>query len=113
MLVNEPLVQLSNWPVAVLFKTASGNAGTLSDRTLSRRPWSAASGAIVGANARAHGQTLVNSHEAHAVDELGRGTVTSPHERRLGTYGSEGWGFESLRARHNEMASGQHECSSS
>src|SRR5664280_3623699 len=89
MLVNEPLVQLSNWPVAVLFKTASGNAGTLSDRTLSRRPWSAASGAIVGANARAHGQTLVNSHEARAVDELGRGTVTSPHERRLGTYGSD------------------------
>jgi hypothetical protein len=54
----------------------------------------------VGANARAHGQTLVNSHEARAVDELGRGTVTSPHERRLGTYGSEGWGFESLRARN-------------
>jgi hypothetical protein len=39
VLIIEPLVQLVNRAVAVLFKTASGNPGTLSDRILSRRPW--------------------------------------------------------------------------
>jgi hypothetical protein len=65
-------------------------------------------GAILGANNGAPGRTPVNDREAHVTFHQRRSTATSGHGRRLATYGSEGWGFESLRARN--VCPGQRGC---